>query len=411
MISEQTAQAFLHALISHDAERYSALLAENCSLRLWRWDGSESHRPRQRVVARLLEESASWADADIETFTVLAGEHQMTIEFRIQATENGRYVEHNRSAFLSFSGDHIGLIDVYCAAPIPSARRNNYIAPATLTEAEIHQLLRDFQNTTDVREYVIPNVDRYDNLHIRLQESGDPHPGSNDVMWANWTAGEADQRIEEVIEFHHKRNIGFWWFTGLYDSPADLGERLKQHGLIWAGDNLTMVRVGLDNPDIPTNPNVEVVALNEASDDDIEAGLQCSARCFNWTKDQADPRRSAWFDQIRGTPIAKDHLLYLAKLDGVPVAFGHTLLKNGLAFLAGAATLPNYRNRKVYSTLLRRRLVDAARRGYQISMIYAGPMSRRVAVRYGFKTYNKFDIYAWMPVIDMAVIKGLIVDE
>jgi hypothetical protein len=228
---------------------------------------------------------------------------------------------------------------------------------------------------------------------------------------ANWPAGEADQRIEEVIEYHRKRNIGFWWFTGLYDSPADLGERLRQHGLVWAGDNLTMVRVGLDNPEIPVNPDVEVVLLNEARDADIEAGLQVSGRCFNWTKEQTDARRSAWFDQIRGTPIAKDHLLYLAKLGGEPVAFGHTLLKNGLAFLAGAGTLPNCRNRRVYSTLLRRRLVDAAQRGYQISVIYAGPMSRRVAVRYGFKTYNKFDVYAWMPVIDMAVIKSLIVDE
>ncbi len=411
MTTEEIVQFFLEALVANTQVAYERILAEDCSLRAWRWDGSEAHRPRQRVIARMMEEWSGWPDPHLETFSILSDLARAAIEYRIQATEHDRYVEHNRSAFLTIADGGITTIDLYCAEPIPSARRNNTIAPASLTEPEVHALLKGFQNAADIREYVTPNVDHLDSQRIRLDETGNPHPGSNDVRLAGWTEEEADQRIDEVIEYHRRRNIGFWWFAGQYDSPLDLGERLKKHGLVWAGDNLTMVRLGLDNPVIPVNPDVEVVLLDATMDAETEAALQVSGRCFNWSQDQIDERRVGWFEQVRGTASARDHLLYLAKLGGKPVAFGHTWLKNGLAFLAGAGTLPDCRSRKIYSTLLRRRLVDVAQRGYQAAVVYAGPMSRRVLVRYGFKAYNKFDIYAWMPVMDMAVIKSLIVDE
>jgi hypothetical protein len=44
-------------------------------------------------------------------------------------------------------------------------------------------------------------------------------------------------------------------------------------------------------------------------------------------------------------------------------------------------------------------------------MIHAEPMSRRVVSKYGFKEYGRAYLYAWMPVIDMAVIKSLVPDD
>ena len=408
--SERLAQQFLAALSTSTAAAYEQVLAEDAGLRLWRWDGAYSYRPRQRVIHSLTSEWSAWPDPSLTSFSILPGQERAAIEYRIQATEGDRYVEHNRSAFLTVDGDKISTLDIYCAEPVPSAHRRSYIAPATLSEPEVHALLRDFQYTTDSREVIGANVDRSVSKGILLEEEGDPHPGSNAIFWANWPAAEADRHIEEMIEEHRRRNIGFWWFTGQYDSPPDLGERLRAHGCVWAGDNLTVVRLGLDNPQIPYNPDVDVVLLNERTEEDAEAALQVCGAGFHWSKEQTDARRASWFEQLKG-PWAKDHMVYLAKLDDKPVAFGHTVLKTGVAFLAGAGTLPAYRNRKIYSTLLRQRLIDAAACGYQVAVVYAGPMSRRVLVRYEFKAYNKFDIYAWMPVIDMNVIKSLVVDE
>lgn len=72
---------------------------------------------------------------------------------------------------------------------------------------------------------------------------------------------------------------------------------------------------------------------------------------------------------------------------------------------------PEYRGRKVYSTLLKRRLAAARERGYHLAAIDAGPMSKRVVERHGFKEYGTVYVYGWMPEMDPEVIKTLVPDE
>ncbi|HUS17326.1 MAG TPA: GNAT family N-acetyltransferase, partial [Chloroflexia bacterium] len=126
---------------------------------------------------------------------------------------------------------------------------------------------------------------------------------------------------------------------------------------------------------------------------------------------QVDERRPGLTERRQQGAASGEEIAYLARLDGVPVADGLLRMRGGVAYLAGASTLPAYRGRHVYSTLLHRRLADAHGRGYAIATIDAEPMSRRIVTRYGFREYNKTLVYAWMPVIDMEVIRGLIPDE
>src|SRR5512143_117202 len=153
----QLAQEFLSALSSNEAACYEAVLSDEVGLRLHRWDGREVYRPRSRVMARLMEEWSSWPDPTLESFDVLAQGDRAAVEFRIQATENDRYVEHNRSAFLMIKDDKIHIIDLYCPEPVPSARRKGYIAPATLTDEEIRRLFESMMNSDDPREWIHPN--------------------------------------------------------------------------------------------------------------------------------------------------------------------------------------------------------------------------------------------------------------
>jgi ketosteroid isomerase-like protein len=146
---KQLAQDFLVALPANDAARYEAILSEDVGMLIGRWDGGEIHRPRQRVVRRLLEEWSAWPDPTTELLNLLANGDQAAIEFRIQATENDRYVEHNRSAFLKIKDDKIQLIRLYCSEPMPSAHRRGWIAPATLTEEELHRLFESLMHGSD----------------------------------------------------------------------------------------------------------------------------------------------------------------------------------------------------------------------------------------------------------------------
>jgi GNAT superfamily N-acetyltransferase len=405
---QQLARDFLNALSSNDVARYEAVLSEDVGMRLNRWDGREVYRPRKRVMQRFIDEWSSWPDPSLEGFESIVQGDRVALEYRIQATENARYVEHNRSAFLSIKDDKIHIIDLYCPEPLPSARRKGWIAPATLSDEEIRRLLESMIYASDPREWLAPRVSNRFSLRGGQGGSGDAHPGSNFVGVVRWTDEEADLRIAEIIAYHRQRDIGFQWWVLPDDTPIDLRERLERHGLVLAGDAATMARMGLDQLDIPTNPAVTVEALDGYDEAAFEATLDISKVSFNWTDEQVAEARSGMLERLRDPRFREKEMTYLARFDSRPAAFGSLQLQGGVAYLGGAATLPEFRGHKIYSMLLRRRLEEARARGYHLVAINAEPMSRPIVAHHGFQEYSRIYIYGWMPVIDVDVIKSLV---
>ena len=406
--ANQLAYDFMTALSSSDTARYEAVLDEEVGLRLNRWDGREVYRPRTRVMARLMDEWSSWPDPTLEVFDVLPHGDRVAVEFRIQATENQRYVEHNRSAFLTIKDDQITLIDLYCPEPMPSAHRKGYIAPANMTDDEVRRLFEALMHSGDAREWIRPNANWRASLRGGQGGSGDAHPGANFVGGKRWSAEEADQKIEETIAYHRERNIGFQWWVNPSDTPADLRERLERHGLVLAGDAAMMAQLGLDQLDIPVNPVVQVEVVDGTDETVIDAINHITQVCFNWTDEQVAESRPGMIERLRDPKFREKDASFLARLDGQPVAYGRLLLEGGVAYLGGSGVLPEVRGRKIYSTLLRRRLEEARARGYHVAAINAEPLSRPIVAKYGFKEYARSYIYGWMPVIDVDVIKSLV---
>ena len=410
-MSNSLAEQFLAALASNDAAQYARVLRDDVGLRVWNPRGCEVYRPRERAVKRLMDEWSAWNDATLETLSIVAHDERVAIEFRIQATENARCVEHNRAAFLAVRENLVQTIDLYCPAPQPSARRKGWIAPADLNDDQVRQLFEAWHYSFDIRESIPFNFAGFGGMSDWRDGTGNAHPGSNHVEGARWNAAEADARIEEMIEYHRTRNIGFTWFVNPFDTPADLRERLERHGLVLAGDQALMARVNLDHLDIPTNLQIEIELVDGSNDETLEAELQIIATCFNWTKEQVDARRPNFYERIKDPKFREREPRFLARLNGVPVADSRVILNAGIAYLGGASTLPAYRGQRIYSTLLKRRLEEARARGYHIAAIHAEPMSRRVVSKYGFKEYGRAYLYAWMPVVDLAVIKSLVPDD
>ncbi|MBP7686334.1 MAG: hypothetical protein KA765_00395 [Thermoflexales bacterium] len=404
----QLGRNFMAAIAANETAQYDAVLHADAGLRLHRWDGGEMYRPRQRVVARLMAEWSAWPDPTLETFSLMADETRIAIEFRVQATEHDRYVEHNRSAFLTIKDDLIHVIDLYCPEPLPSARRKNWIAPANLTDDELNRLFEALHHSGDPREYLYPNGGGARSLRGGRWGGGEPHPGSNGVGGVRWTAEEADERIAATIEFHRQRNCGFQWMVDPFDTPADLCARLERHGLVYAGDAATMAHTHLDQLDIPINPDITIEVMDGHNDESIDAMMGIMIACFNFPPDQAAQQRPIWVERMRDPAQAERNINYLARLNGQPAGFARLSLNAGVAYLAAGSTLPQFRGQRVYSTLLRRRLEDARDRGYHVAAIQAEPLSRPIVARYGFKEYARTYIYGWMPVIDVAVIKSLV---
>lgn len=405
---KQIAQTFLDALTANTAEGFEKIMTEDVGLLIGRWDGGEIHRPQQRVVKRLMSEWSAWPDPTTEMLDVIADGDQVALEFRIQATENDRYVEHNRSAFLKIREGKIERIRMYCPEPMPSARRKGWIAPATLSDEELNRLFESMMSSGDPYEWLAPDESGRRSLRGGMGGSGADHPGSNFVGGIRWTAEEADRKIEEIIEYHRSRNIGFQWWVAPHDTPIDLRQRLEKHGMVLAGDAATMARIGLDHLDIPVNPDVTVELLDGYDEAAIDAIGHITIVCFNWTQEQVDERKPGWIERMRNERFREREGNYLARINGQPAAYGRVQFQSGVAYLGGAGTLPEFRGQKIYSTLLRRRMEAAQEHGYHVAAVNAEPLSRPILAHYGFKEYARLYIYGWMPVIDLDVIKSLV---
>jgi GNAT superfamily N-acetyltransferase len=88
------------------------------------------------------------------------------------------------------------------------------------------------------------------------------------------------------------------------------------------------------------------------------------------------------------TMIGMEHAWpFLAFIHGEPVGGGAVLIHQRLALLAGAATLPAYRNRGVHAALHHARLALARRNGCDLAAqgAQAGSTSQRNAERWGFR--------------------------
>jgi ketosteroid isomerase-like protein/ribosomal protein S18 acetylase RimI-like enzyme len=405
---KQIAQDFLAALATNTADRYAEIFTADVGLMIGGWECSEIHRPQQRVVKRLMSEWSAWPDPSVQLLNVFGEGNQVLLEFRIQATENDRYVEHNRSAILRTNEGKIELIRLYCPEPMPSARRKGWIAPATLSDDELGRVFESMMSGSDPYEWLAPDEASRWSLRGGMGGSGVSHPGSNFVGGMRWTEAEADRKIEETIEQHRSRNIGFQWWVSPHDTPIDLCARLERHGLVLAGDAATMAYIGLDHVEIPVNPAVNVALItepDEAAIDDIGHIMMVS---FHWTQEQVDERKPGWLERLADPKLREQEGLYVARLNHQTVGFGRVQFRAGVAYLGGAGTLPEYRGQKVYSTLLRRRMESAHERGYHIAAVNAEPLSRPILEHYGFKEYARSYIYGWMPVIDLDVIKSLV---
>ena len=92
-------------------------------------------------------------------------------------------------------------------------------------------------------------------------------------------------------------------------------------------------------------------------------------------------------EQIFGDTFATPSFeRFIARRAGVVAGGASLRIHQGVAQLAGAATLPDHRRQGVQTALLRHRLLDAARRGCDVAVVTTQPGSKSTenVQRFGF---------------------------
>jgi GNAT superfamily N-acetyltransferase len=202
--------------------------------------------------------------------------------------------------------------------------------------------------------------------------------GPSDEPWANVAQRFrlAPDEVDEVrAEIHgHLRERGrtvCTWEVGSHATPADLADRLRARGLV---DDEYAVGMVLTEPPAQAPTGVEVRPA--ATDDERLAAARIAAIAFGAPELPTEP-----------PPASTDpnNVVYLAYVDGQPVARASGAYGEHGATLFGGSTLPEARGHGAYRALVAARWEEAVRRGTPLLVTQASPMSRPILGRLGFR--------------------------
>jgi GNAT superfamily N-acetyltransferase len=208
--------------------------------------------------------------------------------------------------------------------------------------------------------------------------------GLNGVSLSVLDSSEADAVIDATIAEYRALGLRFRWCVPPGSAPADLAERLAARGLE------PQVVVGMarltDDALAATPVDVDVVEVGRERVDEFTRvaalGWECAPEPFGWVN-----RASVEH------PDTRVHL-YLASLDGVPLATAASHVFDRSVYLLGGVVLPEARGRGLYRALVNARLRDAAARGIGLVTTQAlEQTSAPLLAHMGFVPVCRFRVY------------------
>jgi GNAT superfamily N-acetyltransferase len=206
---------------------------------------------------------------------------------------------------------------------------------------------------------------------------------SNVVQRLRLEPGEVEQAVEDVRAFLAlvERPTSSWEVSSSA-TPPDLVGRLESLGLVLDREPYVVAMVLSEAPP-PAPAGFEVRPV--ATADEYVAALRVQHVAF---ETPVEARERELEDAARNFEVwesSPHSALYLAWLDGEPVAAGRATFADAGVVLNGGATLPEARGRGAYRALVAARWDEATRRGTPALITQAGAMSRPILQRLGFE--------------------------
>ena len=198
-------------------------------------------------------------------------------------------------------------------------------------------------------------------------------PGWNVAQRFRIGADEVEDLRAEIHEILRGRGrTACSWEVGSHATPPDLDDRLHALGLVDDAPDPLAIGMVLRRPPGAPPPDVEV--RRALTRDELVTAERIAAEAFgDGVKDWEPP------------PPRDSNPIYLAYLDGEPVARASAAVSEHGVSLFGGATIPEARGRGAYRALVAARWDEAVRRGTPLLVTQAGRMSRPILVRLGFE--------------------------
>jgi GNAT superfamily N-acetyltransferase len=202
----------------------------------------------------------------------------------------------------------------------------------------------------------------------------------NMVGFSQLEEAEVEGAVADQVAFFTEVGEAFEWKLYAHDTPAHLRSVLAASGFE-ADEPETLMAFDLASHTISAtaSPDVEVRTVREAAQ--LATYLELTAIIFG----RSAKSGSADFEQ-RLFGARADTIASITYVDGMPAGIGRLELPRERSFagLWGGGTLPQFRKRGVYRTLVADRARTARARGYRYLTVDARETSRPILERLGF---------------------------
>lgn len=201
-----------------------------------------------------------------------------------------------------------------------------------------------------------------------------------------------DNEIETVKTYFASRGVPSMWWISPFAQPADMGQRLVEHGFELREYHLpAMVAPLASSAGWPAfDAGIQVWLARDVADLKFASAIRRQAFRFaegvalTYFEDMAD-------DWLRGD-LAR---LYLARAadDGPPAAIGALIMGAGAPGVYVMATLPAWEGRGLGKAILARILSDARDKGYAHAVLTAGARAYSLYRKFGFEHIFEYRLY------------------
>jgi len=204
--------------------------------------------------------------------------------------------------------------------------------------------------------------------------------GWSGVTWSDLDPSTADAVIAAQVDRFAQLARPWEWKHYSYDQPADLPARLVAAGLTAEpAETLLVAEIADLAVDVPPPAGVQLMPV--VDERGIEAFVRMHADVFGG--DHSAIGRTLLASLSQELP---SYLAVIAWFEGTAVGAGRVELQPGTDFASiwGGGTLPAWRGRGVFRSVVAYRAALASARGFRYLQVDASPDSRPILRRLGF---------------------------
>jgi len=220
--------------------------------------------------------------------------------------------------------------------------------------------------------------------------TGIPSPLFNGVLSVRLDHGGVEEVIDRLKAKIAAHGVPALWWIGPLSKPDDIGELLRHHGIVPAGEVPAMAidLARLEATDAPIT-NLAIRRVEDAQARVLWA--RTAAVGTGFTEEVGDAMVAV--ERGLADPAYDAQHRYIGFLDGRPVATSAMVLHAGVAGIYAVATLPAARLRGIGTAMTTVPLLEARMMGYRVGILQASSAGLALYRALGFDNVGQYVLH------------------